>query len=154
MCENDIQGIHVGPTLFCIMTKQLQIFRFSDRFWFERGDQLHSFTLDQLDEIRKTNMARFACDNADGIKYIQPQAFLNVRPGNMPAPCSHIEGPDLTKWRDRNCHKYSKYTHEATHMPMSYKHKATYGSSSNTDPDFSSFFDNLLSYRPSEVMAK
>lgn len=45
MSENDIQGIHVGPTLFCIMTKQLQIFRYSDRFWFERGDQLHSFTL-------------------------------------------------------------------------------------------------------------
>ncbi|XP_047026324.1 peroxidase-like [Helicoverpa zea] len=154
MSENDIQGIHVGPTLFCIMTKQLQIFRFSDRFWFERGDQLHSFTIDQLDEIRKTNMARFACDNADGIKYIQPQAFLNVRPGNMPAPCSHIEGPDLTKWRDRNCHKYSKYSHEATHMPMSYKHKATYGSSSNTDTDFSTFFDNLLSYRPSEIMMK
>ncbi|XP_063893993.1 peroxidase [Helicoverpa armigera] len=154
MSENDIQGIHVGPTLFCIMTKQLQIFRFSDRFWFERGDQLHSFNLDQLDEIRKTNMARFACDNADGIKYIQPQAFLNVRPGNMPAPCSHIEGPDLTKWRDRNCHKYSKYSHEATHMPMSYKHKATYGSSSNTDTDFSTFFDNLLSYRPSEIMMK
>ena len=36
---------------------------------------------DQLHEIRKTNMARFACDNAEGIKYIQPEAFMSVRPG-------------------------------------------------------------------------
>ncbi|KAF9818017.1 hypothetical protein SFRURICE_016932 [Spodoptera frugiperda] len=81
MAENHLQGVHVGPTLFCIMTKQLQIFRFSDRFWFERGDQFHSFTLEQLEEIRRTSMARLACDNAEGIKYIQANAFLNVKPG-------------------------------------------------------------------------
>ncbi|CAH2040378.1 unnamed protein product, partial [Iphiclides podalirius] len=33
----------------------------------------------QLQEIRKTNLARLACDNAEGIEYIQPQAFFNVR---------------------------------------------------------------------------
>lgn len=43
--ENLIEHAHVGPTLYCIMTKQLQIFKFADRFWFERGDQFHSFTL-------------------------------------------------------------------------------------------------------------
>lgn len=43
--ENFIEGGFVGPTLFCIMTKQLQLFRFGDRFWFERGDQFHSFNL-------------------------------------------------------------------------------------------------------------
>lgn len=26
-------------------------------------------------------MARLACDNAEGIKYIQANAFLNVKPG-------------------------------------------------------------------------
>ncbi|XP_037297016.1 peroxidase-like [Manduca sexta] len=81
LSENSMQGTYVGPTLFCIMAKQLQLFRFSDRFWYERGDQLHSLTLSQLHEVRKTNMARFACDNAEGIKFIQPQAFLNVKPG-------------------------------------------------------------------------
>lgn len=35
----------------------------------------------QLQEIRKTNMARFACDNAEGIKFIQPHALLNVGHG-------------------------------------------------------------------------
>lgn len=43
--ETLIQDAFVGPTLFCIMTKQLQLFRFSDRFWFERGDQFHSLTI-------------------------------------------------------------------------------------------------------------
>ncbi|KOB76072.1 Oxidase/peroxidase [Operophtera brumata] len=81
MSENFIQGAYVGPTLYCIMTKQLQIFKYSDRFWYERGDQFHSFSLGQLHEIRKTNMARLACDNAEGIKYIQPQSFLNIKPG-------------------------------------------------------------------------
>lgn len=43
--ETLIANAFVGPTLFCIMAKQLQLFRFSDRFWFERGDQFHSFTI-------------------------------------------------------------------------------------------------------------
>lgn len=45
MSENFIQGTFVGPTLYCIMAKQLQIFRYSDRFWYERNDQVHSFSL-------------------------------------------------------------------------------------------------------------
>ena len=64
----------------------------------------------------------------------------------MPVPCTHIEGPDLTKWRDRNCHKHSKYSHESNHVPISYKNKDTYyGTNSETVSDFSTFFDNLLS---------
>ncbi|GBP54963.1 Peroxidase [Eumeta japonica] len=76
--ERHIQGGYVGPTLFCIMVKQLQLLKYGDRFWFERGDQFHSFTLPQLREVRGTTMARFACDNAEGLDRIQPKAFLNV----------------------------------------------------------------------------
>ncbi|KAH9636809.1 hypothetical protein HF086_011005 [Spodoptera exigua] len=149
MSENHLQGIHVGPTLFCIMMKQLQIFRFSDRFWFERGDQFHSFTLEQLEEIRRTSMARLACDNAEGIKYIQANAFLNVKPGNMPVPCTHIEGPDLNMWRDGNCQKHTKYMHEDTYYPYRNKHKDSfYVSNRDTDSDFSAFFDSFLSSKP------
>ncbi|KAG6441810.1 hypothetical protein O3G_MSEX001969 [Manduca sexta] len=52
LSENSMQGTYVGPTLFCIMAKQLQLFRFSDRFWYERGDQLHSLTLCKLIALR------------------------------------------------------------------------------------------------------
>ncbi|KAI5646889.1 peroxidase domain-containing protein [Phthorimaea operculella] len=104
MSENLIKGTAVGPTLFCIMAKQLQLWRFSDRFWFERGDQMHSLNLVQLNEIRRTNMARLACDNAEGIKHIQPRAFLNVDHKNAAVPCTHIYGPDLTRWQDSTCY--------------------------------------------------
>ncbi|XP_073953038.1 peroxidase-like [Choristoneura fumiferana] len=110
MSENFIRGTFAGPTLFCIMTKQLQLFRFADRFWFERGDQFHSLTLPQLHEIRKTNIARLACDNADAIKAIQPRAFENVGPNNKHVPCTHIPGLDITKWKDISC-RNDKYYH-------------------------------------------
>lgn len=44
MSENYIKNTFVGPTLFCIMARQMNVYRFGDRFWFERGDQYHSFT--------------------------------------------------------------------------------------------------------------
>lgn len=45
MSESFIRDTFVGPTLFCIMAKQLRLMRFADRFWFERGGQPHSLTL-------------------------------------------------------------------------------------------------------------
>lgn len=45
MAEELLPGTYVGPTLYCIMARQYYVFRFGDRFWFERGKQYHSFTL-------------------------------------------------------------------------------------------------------------
>ncbi|KAL0881565.1 hypothetical protein ABMA27_001396 [Loxostege sticticalis] len=109
MAEELLPGTYVGPTLYCIMARQYYVFRFGDRFWFERGKQYHSFTLPQLHEIRKTNMARLACDNAEGIKYIQPRALLNVEHGNEHVPCTQIPGADLSKWYDDTCHRNHGY---------------------------------------------
>ncbi|XP_050667238.1 peroxidase-like [Leptidea sinapis] len=105
MSETNIDHTFVGPTLFCIIVKQLQLFRYSDRFWFESGDNSHKFSLDQLREIRKTNMARFACDNVDGITFIQPHALLNTQLWNTPVPCANIHGLDISPWRDSSCKK-------------------------------------------------
>ncbi|XP_060802222.1 peroxidase-like [Amyelois transitella] len=105
MSEIPVQNGLIGPTLYCIITKQLQLFRYSDRFWFERGDQFHSFLFPQLQEIRKSNMARVVCDNSQAIEFIQPHAFQATGPGNMPLPCSFIPGPDLTAWSDSSCGK-------------------------------------------------
>ncbi|XP_053605825.1 peroxidase-like [Plodia interpunctella] len=101
--ENPIPNTLIGTTLYCIIAKQLQLFRYSDRFWFERGDQFHSYTLPQLQEIRKSNLAKVACDNSQAIEFIQPHAFRTTGPGNMPLPCSFISGLDLTAWWDANC---------------------------------------------------
>ncbi|XP_072949746.1 salivary peroxidase/catechol oxidase-like [Epargyreus clarus] len=140
MSENFIDETLVTPTLFCIMGKQLTLFRFADRFWYERGEQFHSFSHDQLHEIRKTNMARFACDNVEAIKYIQPEAFLNVDPRNTPVPCAHIPGIDLSMWRDDSCRKH-KYNYKIDHG---------LGKRKNYQSDYVGFFDNMFSYKPSD----
>ncbi|XP_063827066.1 peroxidase-like [Ostrinia nubilalis] len=123
MAEDPVPGSFVGPTLYCIMAKQLYLFRFSDRFWFERGKQYHSLTLPQLHEIRKTNMARLACDNAEGITHIQPQALLNVGHGNEPLPCSRIPGADLSKWHDDSCHAQGHKQHGNSYFNYLFGHK-------------------------------
>jgi hypothetical protein len=51
------------------------------RFWYENGDDVNpggAFTLAQLQEIRKTSLARTICDNLDDIDVLQPFAFLMV----------------------------------------------------------------------------
>ncbi|CAH0399112.1 unnamed protein product [Chilo suppressalis] len=108
MSENLLPGAFVGHTLFCIMARQVHLMRFADRFWFERMEQYHSFTPAQLREIRKTSIAHLACANANGIKFIQPQAFLNIKQSNEPIPCSQILSPDLSKWYDESCHRHHK----------------------------------------------
>ncbi|CAF4820648.1 unnamed protein product [Pieris macdunnoughi] len=133
LAENNIDSTFVGPTLFCIIVKQLEILRFSNRFWFERGDNYHSFSLAQLSEIRKTNMARIACDNAEGIKYIQPNAFMSTSHWNTPVPCSHIPGLELSKWRDASC-KENASTKSEKHDSNQYHF-----------PQYTSFINDILS---------
>ena len=48
--------------------------RFGDRFFYDNADQTGSFTIDQLNQIRKTSMSRLLCDNTI-IERIQPRAF-------------------------------------------------------------------------------
>ncbi|CAG4945692.1 unnamed protein product [Colias eurytheme] len=136
MSENNIEGTLVGPTLFCIMVKQIQLFRFSDRFWFERGDNYHSFTFSQLREIRRTNMARFACDNVEAIKFIQPHALLATTHWNTPLPCSHITGPNLEAWRDASCKENGQI--DTKFLKYNYPDR-------NEFPEYSSFLNDILS---------
>jgi len=47
-----------------------------DRLWYETGGFESSFTLAQLQQIRKITLARILCDNLDGIDTLQPFVFL------------------------------------------------------------------------------
>lgn len=40
----------------------------------------HFINIAQLNEIRKSSMARLLCDNSNHVQSIQPQAFLRVSP--------------------------------------------------------------------------
>jgi peroxidase len=69
--ERPLPGAMVGPTFACIIASQFSNSRRGDRFWYELGGHPHSFTTDQLAEIRKARLARIVCDNTDLIDTIQ-----------------------------------------------------------------------------------
>lgn len=47
-----------------------------DRYWYENEHTPGSFLPRQLEEIKKTTMARILCDNGDRLKRVQPRAFI------------------------------------------------------------------------------
>ncbi len=51
--ETALPGSMVGPTLACIVGRQFHNLRVGDRFWYENGGWPSSFTIEQLNEIRK-----------------------------------------------------------------------------------------------------
>jgi len=85
----------VGPTFKCIIGDQFTRLRRGDRFFYEHGfDRRTSFTPEQLDEIRKTSMARVMCDNTD-ITRAQPLMFRVPGEGNDFESCSSGAIPKL-----------------------------------------------------------
>lgn len=100
----------LGPTFKCIVGDQFARFNYrlqfqpfrvpfkstlsrlklGDRFFYDLNvDSNISFSEDQLQEIRKTSMARILCDNVDSITRIQPQAFRYVIHHNLSKLCCH-----------------------------------------------------------------
>ena len=64
----------IGETFICLIGDVFARERFGDRFFYDLKDQAGSFTLPQLDQIRRASMARLICDNTN-INEIQPLAF-------------------------------------------------------------------------------
>ncbi|KAH8383461.1 hypothetical protein KR009_008852 [Drosophila setifemur] len=108
-----------GPTLLCVIGKQLQNTRRGDRFFFERENQNGGFSRGefrnlskkifpnnllfctaQLAEIRKVSLASLFCNNADFLHYIQPNVFVFPNSRNLLLNCNDIPQIDITKWQD------------------------------------------------------
>merc|ERR1712209_388642 len=65
----------LGPVFKCIIGDQFARLKKGDKFFYDLGlSQQRAFTLGQLEEIRKTSMARIICDNTDDVDRIQPLA--------------------------------------------------------------------------------
>nr|CAH0110806.1 unnamed protein product [Daphnia galeata] len=79
LAEIPLTGSIAGPTLNCLIAEQFNQIKFSDRYFYELGNQAHSFTAAQLTEIRKASLARIFCDNSDQtVLTAQPKAFVPV----------------------------------------------------------------------------
>ena len=87
------------------ISKPLRL-KLGDRFFYDLGlNDETKFTERQLQQIRKTSMARVICDNTDTVFRIQPQAFK--LPGSSRANVEHscrsinIPSVNLGPWRER-----------------------------------------------------
>ncbi|XP_045467733.1 peroxidase isoform X2 [Harmonia axyridis] len=105
--EAHVPGTLAGPTFLCILTEQFYRSRVGDRFWFENGNRETGFTLDQLNEIRKSSIARLLCDNSKDVKSMQPRAFERISHSNAVVPCESLPSVDLSLWKDTNGPRFS-----------------------------------------------
>ncbi|RNA44780.1 chorion peroxidase-like isoform X2 [Brachionus plicatilis] len=101
LSETSVNGGVVGPTFACIIANQFRDLKRGDRFYFENGPSPTAFTLDQLNEIKKSSMAKLICNNFE-INKIQPNAFMlpSQNLNNAKISCNWLPVMDLTKWRE------------------------------------------------------
>merc|ERR1711963_260178 len=85
----------LGPVFKCIIGDQFARLKKGDRFFYDLGvDNKIAFSLSQLNEVRKTSMARIICDNTDEIDRIQPLAFkMPTSKANAMRSCSETSIP-------------------------------------------------------------
>ena len=98
LAESRLSGAQVGPTFACILGITFQRLRDGDRFFYKNP---YVFTPFQLNEIKKTSLAKVICNNADDIPEVQRSVF---RVGGKRVKCSTIAEVNLGKWWDRRCH--------------------------------------------------
>lgn len=107
IAEWPLQGSMLGPTFACLMGRQFNKFRYGDRFWYENSGWPSSFTLEQLQEIRKIRLSRLICDNGDDIESIQVYAMVlpdhDINP-RVPCKSGILRSIDFSKWRDATFH--------------------------------------------------
>ena len=92
----------VGPTFKGIIGIQFVYLKRGDRFFYEFGnDPKTRFSETQLQELRKTSLARLHCDNSE-IEMVQPLVFRVPSTGNQLVSCtdSSIPNVNLDVWEE------------------------------------------------------
>lgn len=105
LSEAPLSDSVLGPTFLCLLGRTFRNIRTGDRYWYENANSSGSFTLSQLEEIRKVTMAQILCYNGERIHWMQPRAFLlRDRFLNEMINCTiHMSGsPHLSLWKEKN----------------------------------------------------
>ncbi|CAK9808026.1 Peroxidasin homolog [Anthophora quadrimaculata] len=110
-------GAIVGPTFSCLISDQFVRLQRGDRFWYEMPGEPHSFTEDQLAELRKTSLARLICDCSDGVTQIQAEVMRATGPENPMMSCEDIPSPSFNPWKENKSHNLIL---EAAPMPANW----------------------------------
>jgi peroxidase len=93
--EDQLPNAKVGPLFKCLLSEQFKRMRDSDRFWLENPP---TFQPEQLEQIKRTSLARVLCDNGDNITRIQANVFLLPEIDNNFVSCDEIPSIDLNLW--------------------------------------------------------
>ena len=98
--EPPTDGSILGPTFLCIIGDQFQRIRTGDRLWYE--EEAAGFSPEQLEQVRRTSLARVLCDNSDNVSIIQPRVFHVSDVTNQRVDCSGeaIARMDLSAWKE------------------------------------------------------
>ncbi|XP_063827082.1 peroxidase-like [Ostrinia nubilalis] len=96
--ERPVQGSILGHTFQCIVGEQFYRTRVGDRYFYDNSEMPHSFSPDQLQELKKASIARIICDNTN-VPYVQRRAFELETSGNPKVGCEDIQRVDLTAWK-------------------------------------------------------
>lgn len=81
----------VGPTFGCIIATQFHNVKYGDRFFYEHGNQIGSFSIEQLDEIKtKANLASILCKNTK-LKKVSRDPLRLLSKTNPFVDCSQFE---------------------------------------------------------------
>jgi len=97
--EPPTNGSLLGPTFLCIIGDQFQRIRSGDRLWYE--EETGGLTRDQVDQVKKSSLARVLCDNSDDVSVIQPRVFHVPDVDNRRVPCEDIPEIDLSLWKEK-----------------------------------------------------
>nr|XP_012153484.1 PREDICTED: uncharacterized protein LOC105664258 isoform X1 [Megachile rotundata]XP_012153485.1 PREDICTED: uncharacterized protein LOC105664258 isoform X1 [Megachile rotundata]XP_012153487.1 PREDICTED: uncharacterized protein LOC105664258 isoform X1 [Megachile rotundata] len=99
LAELPKSGGIVGPVFSCLIADQFVRLQKGDRFWYEVANQPHSFTEEQLRELRKTSLAKVICDCSDGVTQTQAEVMRAIGPGNPMMSCEDIPAPSFAPWK-------------------------------------------------------
>ncbi|RWS10581.1 peroxidase-like protein [Dinothrombium tinctorium] len=90
-------------TLKCVISEQFSRLRQGDRYWYENGNMVASFSREQLEQLRKVSFARIVCDNFDNVKVVPRKAFQAVSQSNSKELCTDemkLPKMNLEFWRE------------------------------------------------------
>ncbi|KAI4504208.1 hypothetical protein M0802_000679 [Mischocyttarus mexicanus] len=90
----------VGPTFTCLIADQFVRLQKGDRYWYEVPGQSHSFTEEQLQELRKSSLARILCDCSDQITQIQSKVMRSIDIHNPMMLCEDLPKMSLEPWKE------------------------------------------------------